>query len=658
MGKVFKIILVVAVIVAVVVFLPQLLPMISTALGTVTAAGTVALTTLGQVVMALALTAVSMVAQMLMAPKPPKLNNAMADRLNTSVNPIAPRKIIFGQTCAGADVRFEEKIKVGDDEDPDYFYQVIALASHKLTAVQSVYLEDEVSWNGVGVSTGKFGAGLQFSAVLEGNTANAASFGTGNRWTVTSKFTGCAYLKIRYKMDFQKIFPDGMPTRITTIVQGCPVFDPRHSTTVGGSGTQNPADQTTWAYTTTHGESGRNPACALLTYLLGWKINGKLCWGMGIPPEHIDFANFITYANVCDEAVTVVGGGTVKRYQCDTICDTSMSHESIINNICNAMGTAKMVDSCGFYQLVGGYDDTDGPTLSFTSDDLGGPYEWKPYLASRDTFNIARGRYADPSQLYVLGDWGRIEIDPLADGIPRTQEMDFASVSRAATCQRIAKQRLVRNQYQGAFTCIMGPRAFGATIGSLITLSLPNEGWNNKLFRVMDQTEAHELIFQIVLQEESPTIYAWDSNETLALPSNVDVQGYDPLETLDVEGLVTSTTQVTNSTGGLESFIDVEWTIPPTTATSIQVQSKPATETVWSNETSDFDASAGVFRFRVPAGGVSTDVQARFRMHSGAFGPWATANVTAAAGGAANPITGALTDESVTFAADSSGNIL
>jgi hypothetical protein len=238
--------------------------------------------------------------------------------------------------------------------------------------------------------------------------------------------------------------------------------------------------------------------------------------------------------------------------------------------------------------------------------------------------------------------------------------MDFACVSRAETCQRIAKQRLLRNMKQGTFTCTFGPRAFAVQVGSLLTLSITAEGWNNKLFRVIDQAETVDLVFQMTLQEEDAAIYAWDNSET-PLPANIKIPSYDPNAVVAVVGLNAASRELANNTGGNESYIDVTWTVPTPLVASIQIQTKEATGSVWQNATSGFDAQSGVFTFRAPAGGLSTDVRARYRMHSGAFGDWANDNVTAAetsAGTAASAITGYLTDESVTFAADASGTIL
>jgi hypothetical protein len=70
----------------------------------------------------------------------------------------------------------------------------------------------------------------------------------------------------------------------------------------------------------------------------------------------------------------------------------------------------------------------------------------------------------------------------------------------------------------------------------LITLSLPQQGWNNKLFRVMSQTEVHDMVYPMTLREESPEVYAWDREEK-PLPKVIRPGGYDASATIPVENL-------------------------------------------------------------------------------------------------------------------------
>ena len=542
MSKVVKIIAIVAIAVAIIVFAPAIAGAIASAMGSIgvtvsVAALTSALIGIG---VSMALTAVGTLFR-----KSASLSQAMADRLNTSVTPTAPRKIVFGRTSGGNDVRFYEVF--GSKKDSQV--QVIALASHKVHAIKSVYSENDLRWsNGALVNNTKSGI-TSLRAVTEGTSRNGQACGSGSYWNASSTFTGCAYLAITYKLS-SEAWPQGIPSRLTTIVEGCPLYDPRLDSTRGGSGSHRAENQSTWAFYNDSIEIGRNPALALLAYLIGYRINGKLAWGMGVPVSSIDLDNFREYANVCEERVAVTGGGTVQRYTCDGIVSTSDTHETVIGAITAAMGSCKLTDVGGQYCLIGAYDDTLGPIQSFDENDLIGgvgaptPYNWVPAGPSRETYHIVRGRFADPAQLYQLVDWGVIETDPLADGIPRTLTLDLGFVDRAETCQRIAKQFMARDaKTPGHFSATFGPKAFTVQVGSLMRLSLPSQGWNNKLFRVMDQRETHDMIYQMTLREESSEVYAWDKDEAKALPAAIRPPGYDASMSIPVVGLdVTSTT--------------------------------------------------------------------------------------------------------------------
>jgi hypothetical protein len=472
----------------------------------------------------LALTAVGT----LFAKGPQSVSQSMADRLQATVVPSAPRRIVFGTTAGGNDIRFYETF----GSKKDAYAQVIALASHRLSAIKSFYCDADLTWSNGSLVAHTDGIS-GFRAITEGNASNAAPLGSGAYWTSSATFTGCAYLAITWKLD-TKAWPQNIPTKLTTVVDGCPLYDPRLDSTNGGSGPHRIADQSTWAFTNGGVEIGRNPALAMLAYLLGWRVNGKLMWGMGIPPSRINFDNFRLYANVCEERVQLAGGGTSQRYFCDGIFSTADTHESVIAAISASMGSCKLSDVGGLYGFIGGYDDTLGPKQALGDDDLvaavgsASPYSWVPAGPTRETYNIVRGRYADPTQQYQLVDWGVIESDPLPDGVNRTLTLDLGCVSDPKAAQRIAKQFVAREALTpGYFQATFGPRAFAVNVGSLVTLSVNSLGWNNKLFRVMEQHEVHNMLFTMTLREESSEVYVWDKEEK-ALPASIRPAGYDP----------------------------------------------------------------------------------------------------------------------------------
>lgn len=61
-------------------------------------------------------------------------------------------------------------------------------------------------------------------------------------------------------------------------------------------------------------------------------------------------------------------------------------------------------------------------------------------------------------------------------------------------------------------------------------------GWQNKLFRVQEQHEVHDMIYQMTFREEDPAIYAWDMEET-AIPLAVAIPSYDPAFVITPQGM-------------------------------------------------------------------------------------------------------------------------
>lgn len=545
MSKVLKVVAIVAIAVAVVVFAPAIgaaLAGIASSIG-ITVTGAAIASALAGAAISMAVGAIAMAFR-----KPPNMSNALATRLNRSINPTAPRAIVFGTTAAACDQRHYEVYGKKEDKEA----QVIALASHKISRFRAFYMENDLTHNGSYIT--KHIDGIRsFRVVNEGNSGNAQKLGDGKFWTASSKFTGCAYLAMELNLD-PKPWPNGIPTSYRTIVDGCPVYDPRRDSTMGGNGPHRYNDQTTWAFQDGAVQLGRNPALCLLTYLIGWKINGVQVWGMGLPSYHMDMDNFRLFANMCEEQVATQAGGYVQRYTCDGVFTTNDSHETVISGITAAMGSTRLSDRGGTYCLIGGYDDTMGPIIDLGPDDLVAvagstqPYSWVPAPRTSESFNIIRGRFADPDNLYQLADWGDpIKTTPLADGIPRTQNLDLGCVSRAETCQRIAKQTLLREaKTPGAFSATFGPRGFCAQVGSLVSLSLPQEGWNKKLFRVLEQAEVHDMFYQMSLREESAEVYAWDKEEK-PLPPNIRPPDYDPSMALTPTGFRLSTVTVRSS---------------------------------------------------------------------------------------------------------------
>ena len=477
----------------------------------------------------------AIVSSVLLGPSKPKnaIEAGSKNNLFATLDPTAPRKTVFGYTAMATDVRYAAY----SGTNQDHYDQIIAVASHGVNSVDEIWLDNEMAWSAAGGVVGRFVNYLTVTVRTLGTSANGIALNSS--WNANSTLTGCAYIRLNYKLtgtssNEQGPFAGGITNRITIRGKGAALYDPRLDGTVpGGSGTQRANDQSTWTYGTT---SARNPALQLLFYLLGSKINGKLAVGMGMPPARIDLPSFITAANICEEAVTLAAGGTEARYRSDGIISEGDDRQAVIENLCSTMN-ATLRDAGGKIALSVLTNDLATPVASFTEGDILGNEMWAQTPALTDSRNIMRGRYVDASNnaLYQLVDFPAITLTS-PDGIDRIETVDYPFVQSASQAQRLAKQRLQRNQFQGRYSASFGPRAWQVTIGNVIQLSHQGLGWSNKLFRVVAQTISPGGATKLDLLEENAAIYAWSACVAAPIVAAGPVV-YDPLNSPLLRGI-------------------------------------------------------------------------------------------------------------------------
>lgn len=454
----------------------------------------------------------------------PKIPLGHLDRLNASLNPSAPRTIVFGETALGTDIRYIYPSGT-DQRNIDY---IIGCACHKLESVDEVWSEDRKGWASAGGYQSWTVVGgvnrLSITTRLEGSAANAIN--VGGAWVGSARLTGCGYVRLwidrQGSRKTDSPFVSGLPSRLTIRGKGMPLYDPRLDSTNGGSGAHRPGDQTTWGTAT-----GRdNPALQILAYLLGWRIGGKLSVGRGVPPERLDLASFIVAANVCDESVALSGGGTQPRYRTAGIFNEADDTNTVLGTLLTSCAgeMRETGGKLGIYILT---NDLASPVAYFDDNNILGPFEWSGEADLTETPNVVRGRYTDPSDnaLYNLVDFPEHSI-PSLDGMERVLTLDLPAVQDGRRAQRIAKQALQRAQYTGTFSAEFDIEAWKCTIGDVVALSFEAQGWSNKLFRVVQMAIRQDGRVPMVLREENAAIYAWSADEsavvTAAAPTTFD----------------------------------------------------------------------------------------------------------------------------------------
>ena len=459
-------------------------------------------------------------------------SSAQLSALNLSFDPLASRKLSFGTGLLSTDVLYWEP----SGTNQEYADYIIGMAAHEIAGGDTIYSESNVLWTLAGGVQGIYVGYLTVDVRLVGTSSNGIAINSGATWDSTCTLTGCAYLHLRIKRTGASAkadspFSGGLPSRMTVVGRGMKLYDPRQDSTNGGSGSMRPNDQTTWAFT----GIGDNHALQALTFLLGWKIGGVVSVGVGLPPARLEMPDWITAANICDEAVAITGGGTQARYSGGGIFGDTDAPTAVLSSLCTHMN-AELRDVTGKLGIAIAHNDLSGALTAFADSDIIGNYERGYGTALNDSFNSLRGSITDPSTaaLYQLAPWGSVKIASV-DGIDRHSTLDLALNHDTERAQRIATQVLMRQQYQDTFTADFGPRMWAKRTGDPITLTFAPCGFVNQKFRIVSmenkvvQTDADAQQFcAVTLRVDDPAVYAWSAGLAVLPAATVPLVPYNP----------------------------------------------------------------------------------------------------------------------------------
>ena len=425
----------------------------------------------------------------------PRNSPENANRLRANVDPLTPRKTVIGFTAMPTDIRDEEFTN-----NQEFFHRFIVCASHKVQSIDEIWFDDEIAWSQAGGVTGKFAGYLALDVCTEGSAAEAINISP--RMGATRRYTGLAYVYLRYKLTgnnkkTDSPFAQSIPTRITIRGRGAMLPDPRNPA-------HNMSDQSTWTW---NENASRNPALALLFYLLGWRINGKLAVGKGIPVDRIDLDSFITAANLCDEIVPKPGGGTEPRYRCDGVWSEGDGPTTVIDML-KACMNADLDDVGGKLRLTVFHNDLATPIADYGDNDIIDGFSWQPLPPLDATFNVVRGLYTDSSDtgLYQQVEYPE-QREASPDDIDRIETFNLPMVQSPGQAQRLAQLRLQRQQYGGVFEAEFQANAWKVTKNSIIRLTFGQTGFVSKFFRVAEMEIRQDGRVPLKLREEDPAIY-------------------------------------------------------------------------------------------------------------------------------------------------------
>jgi len=439
----------------------------------------------------------------------PDLGRDSSQGLQANIRePDAPQQYIYGQVRKGGVI---SHIKTAGSNNK-FLYLVIVIAGHPVEEIGDIYINDEiVSLDENGLVSGDI---WKSKIKIEKNTGNETVGPIAQEAFAPNEIpTGAdlAYITVRLSFD-KSVFANGIPN-FTAVVKGKKVYDPRDPA-------HDADDSSTWEYSA-------NSALCIADYL-------RADYGLGDSNyARIDDTMLQVAANICDELVSLQGGGSEKRYECHGVIFASTTPASNLQDmLLSCAGT--LFWGGGKWKLkVGAYS---SPVKTFTLDDLRSDISVKTRASSRDNFNAVQGSFNDESQDWITVDYPAIKSDGVFlfedNGVENLLDLPMPFTTSSSAAQRIAKIVLFRNREQIFVSADFGMSAFEVQVGDVIRLTIDRYGWSEKEFEIASWSlnpdpQAGDMRISLALNEISEAAFAWDAEESELLANNSTLPRYN-----------------------------------------------------------------------------------------------------------------------------------
>lgn len=504
--------------------------------------------TVAAVVQYVAITAASMAASKLLAPKMPSFSDSsLAERSQMVRSPIASRQIIYGRSKVSGVVVYLSTTGTKNE----YLHIVVAMAEHEVEEIGDVYFGEDLALTGSGSSAnqGRFVGKAQIYKQLGGSAQVAqpqlvaATAGlTDGKWTNAHRLRGIAYVYVQLTWDAE-VFANGIPN-ISAIVKGKKVYDPRTTTTV-------------WS---------ANPALCLRDYLTS-------DLGMAMTSAEIDDSAVTAAANICDEQVQILPLSPTayeNRYECNGVLSTSETPDSNIGKLLSAMGGLVAYSGGKVVMYAAGYRI---PTLTLDEKHFAGGMSVQTRTSARDRVNGVKGVYVSEKNDWQVSDFPSIAPSAYytADNSVRYWRDVVLPFTTSSSCaQRLSVIELRRAREEITFSARFRLEAMQLRAGDTVMITNAKLGWTAKVFEVMEWhfiTDGNppQLAVEMTLRETDSAVYDWTVSDEIAVATAPNTTLPDPY-TLSAPTNLTlvadGTTQLIQLDGTALPRIKVSWTAP------------------------------------------------------------------------------------------------
>ncbi|MEX3315674.1 hypothetical protein [Sulfitobacter sp. PS-8MA] len=337
----------------------------------------------------------------------------------------APRRIYVGENLAGG-VRAFFDVKDGT------LYQLVMVAHGEISSFEEFWVDgepltledvpDPIPWGGhlVGLFRPSSGKLSDYVAVetrdgsdLGGDYDNlTAAFPTWDAdCKLTNQATFLAQMKAPHGNDFSKIFPKSYNTTLQWVIHGQAVYDPRTATTA-------------------YSDNAALVIAHFLTHEDGFKID----------PSDINWDSVSAMADVADEAVPQLEGGTAPRLRLWGYWTLDEPPSDVLDRMHASSGIRAYEMQDGRIGLIGGGFGT--PACTITAKDIK-EIQTSEAISEREGYNVLRVLHMDASQKYTV-----TEVDPWRDDDRLAIEGEIVKEYEMAMCpNRAQARRLAKEQF-------------------------------------------------------------------------------------------------------------------------------------------------------------------------------------------------------------------
>jgi len=421
-------------------------------------------------------------------PKSPSIAGA-AEKVTTRKSS-RPYVTVYGKARVGSNIVYLH------NSWNELLVAVYTFCHHEVDSVEEIFFNKRSAWTPGGGTTSHYTSYYTYISVWKGATSGAGLYDTllsdypgvgerGPHLNTNWKSYGITSAIVRHNWSHGR-YPGGFPT-VTALIKGKKVYNFATGTTI-------------WS---------DNPVDILYDYLVNHPAGPK------VASSKIDTSSFQTAAAICDESVSLEGGGTEKRYRCSAVFDEEATPKEVIENILDTFN-GKLVKSNGTWKVYAGK--WVAPTVTITDNDIhdkGDGWTLNNSVPKRERVTRVTGRFYDENSDYELVTYPDVVSSTLetryGEAIPLSK--DYLFVPSVTQAQRLAKQMLLLSQRSQILTLSVPFKFYDLQVGDIITI-------NSSLLGVNTTYEIQEMLIkldnftlELTVKEVAQSDYSWSSSE-------------------------------------------------------------------------------------------------------------------------------------------------